>query len=535
MNRRDAMRAVAAVKPTVLDRVVAYFLPAAGVARHAARVQMALAGGYTGGKRNRRQTQDWRPDGGSANADTLPELAELRARARDLSRNMPIATGAIATNVTEVVGDGLVPQAKIDWRALGLSKEEGRALCRKAEAEWQLFAATIDFHRIQSAAELQATILRGKLDSGDIFGIRRFRLDSGDTYGTKLQLLEADRVCNPNHRADQADLAGGIQFDGSGVPIAVHATNRHPGDERVVKLEWTAIPIFDQGGRRIVEHWYEQLRPEQARGIPYLAPVVEALRELGAYTEAEARAAVVSALFTVFVKHPAGEDGPSLGETDGSTPGNEMKLGNGAIIDLADGEEIDTANPGRPNSAFDPFVMAVLRQVGVALELPFEMLIKHFTASYTASKAAYGLAWQYFRKVRSWMAARPCQVMWTWMWEEAVARGRIDAPGFFTDPARRQAYLWADWVGRPAVSLDPVKDAEAAQIDMLHGVRTLQQVTQEKTGADWEDNQEQRAAEVEMRRKLKLEAETPAAPAGGTAGGQRPPGNPGSDREDSAK
>lgn len=509
-NRAELAAAVAAAaKPNLLDRVVGYLSPERGFARQRARVQMALAGGYKGGKRDRRQTMDWRPDGGSADADTLPELPDLRARSRDLARNMPIATGAIATNVTEVIGDGLTPQARVDFRALGLTKEEGKALNRRAEAEWQLFAASIDFARIQHAAEMQATILRGVLESGDIFGVKRYRRDPGDVYGTKLQLIEADRVCNPLWRADTPELAGGIQFDANGVPIAVHVTDQHPGDVRRTTLKWTAVPVWNVVGRRLVEHWYDQHRPEQSRGIPYLAPVIEALQELGSYTEAEARAAVVSALFTVFVKHPATEDGPAIGESDGGSA-TEMKLGAGAILDLADGEDVTFADPSRPNAAFDPFVMAVLRQVGVALELPFEMLIKHFTASYTASKAAYGLAWQYFRKRRAWMARRPCQVMWTWMWEEAVALGRLEAPGFFTDPARRQAFLWAEWIGRPPVSLDPYKDAKAEELELAHGSRTLQEVTQAKTGADWEDNQQQRSDEVALRRELGLEQD-PAA------------------------
>ena len=41
-----------------------------------------------------------------------------------------------------------------------------------------------------------------------------------------------------------------------------------------------------------------------------------------------------------------------------------------------------------PNTAFDPFMTAILRQVGVALELPFEILTKHFQSSYSAARGA---------------------------------------------------------------------------------------------------------------------------------------------------
>ena len=43
---------------------------------------------------------------GSADADLLPALPELRNRSRDLARNNPLAGGAINTVVTNVIGTG---------------------------------------------------------------------------------------------------------------------------------------------------------------------------------------------------------------------------------------------------------------------------------------------------------------------------------------------------------------------------------------------------------------------------------------------
>lgn len=49
---------------------------------------------------------------------------------------------------------------------------------------------------------------------------------------------------------------------------------------------------------------------------------------------------------------------------------------------------------------------------------------------------------------REWLAddfCRPCYEVWM---SEAVARGRIYAPGFFQNPAIRAAYLGSEWLGR---------------------------------------------------------------------------------------
>ena len=95
------------VTPTFSDRLVEYFAPQLGVERRRARAILAMTGGYKGGRRDRRALRNWRFKEASADADTLDDLPDLRARSRELVRNIPIATGAISTVVTNVIGDGL--------------------------------------------------------------------------------------------------------------------------------------------------------------------------------------------------------------------------------------------------------------------------------------------------------------------------------------------------------------------------------------------------------------------------------------------
>ena len=115
-------------------------------------------------------------------------------------------------------------------------------------------------------------------------------------------------------------------------------------------------------------------------------------------------------------------------------------------------------------------------------------------------------AWRYFSARREWLAFNFCQPIYeAWMWE-AVAKGRISAPGFLTDPAMRAAYLNANWTGPARGQIDELKEAKAAREWLDLGVKTLDQVTQEETGLDWETNQRQRAKEVSLRRELEIEA-----------------------------
>lgn len=473
-------------------------------------------GGYRGGRRDRRALRNWRPKAGDANADTLLDLPDLRARSRDLERSAPIATGAIATATTNVIGDGLALQASIDAQALGLSPEKADAYEREQEREWALFCKRADITGVQCFEELQELAFRAAKQSGDVLLVRRYRKRPGDVYGTKVQLIEADRLCNPNYAADSDTIVGGVEVDEDGQHVAYHVAKKHPGSQRLAGNSWTRLPARDEQGRTLAIHLFDRTRPELTRGVPYLAPVVEHLKQISDYSDAEVTAAVVSAMFTVFITSPEDEqENPVVGDRgDANLEANEVKLGNGAVNSLAPGEKVEFANPARPNEKFDPFMQAFLRQVGVALELPFELLIKHFTASYSASRAALEMAWGFFRKQRSRFAWRVCQEVYGWMMDEAVASGRLARPGYFADPVVRDAWLGADWIGPSRASLNPKMEAEADEIDIRTGVKTREQVVIERTGGDIDKKTEQLAREEKARRAMGLGPASPKASQG---------------------
>lgn len=509
-----------------VDRAVGFFNPKAGLDRLKNRMMLDAAtgqGGYNGGRRDRRATKNWRPRPASANDDTLPDLPDLVARSRELVRNVPIATGAVATTVTNVVGDGLQLQPAVDYQALGITKEEALAWGKAAKREWWNFCKSADITGVQGFDELQGLIFRAVLESGDVLIVRRYKKYPGDVYGTKLQVVEADRLSNPNHGADTERVAGGVETDENGRPIAYHIADKHPGSRFRAKLDWQRVSARTDAGTPTVLHLFDRLRPQLTRGVPYLAPVVEHLRQLGEYTDAEVRAAVVTSFVTWFIKQQAPEDGDDpaktvLGERDSSLPANEIKLGSGAAVELLPGEDVVAPSPTRPNPQFDAFTQAFLRQVGVALELPFELLVKHFTASYSASRAALEMAWQFFRKRRSWLAQRLCQEVYEWMIDEAVAERRLPAPpNFFDDPLVRQAYCGANWIGPNRISVDPKKEAEADEIDLRNKLKSRAQIKYERVGGEIEDTIAELGEEQRLIEREGLQ-ETPAAAPASSAG-----------------
>jgi lambda family phage portal protein len=506
-------------------------------------------GGYEGARVDIRELMGWTPDSGSADADTLGDLPALRARTRDAERNQPLAAGALLTKLDNIVGSGLLPSSQIDREALGLTEKEAAAWERRAERIFHAVGGkrTFDVAGRNNFGQLQRLALRSKMSGGDCFAIRRYVPRAGDLLALKVQLLEADRCGNPQGHYNSANLRDGVVLDDFGFAVGYYFASHHPNDYLlgINGARYSYVPAFSaRTGMPSVLHVLEQLRPGQTRGVPELAPVLRQLKQLDRYTDSELAAAVVASFFTVFVKRTGlADEGKGLGDlTDVDTENlvarsNEVKLGHGAIVALEADEDISTANPGRPNAQFDPFVSSVAKFMGVALGLPYELLIKAFNSSYSASRAALLEAYRTFETQQDWLVSTFCQPIYEWVIAEAVARGLLIAPGFDTDPLIRAAYLGTMWTGPTPSQLDPNTEVDAATKRVNAGFSSIAIETPQLVGQHWRHVHAQRVKERRQRVADGLEPEALVlAGVGGTgvvedtsAANRRPERNDGTD------
>lgn len=491
------------------------------IVRHQA-VQRVLNQGYGdhGASRRKKSLQYWNPAAGDADEDIHQNLEELRPRARDLYMGGALPNGSLKTLRTNIVGTGLRLKPAFDADFLRLSDEQADRLRSQIEREFSLWANSKDCDAtgLHDFYELQQLAFLSQMMSGDVFALLPVLPRPNAIYDTRIKLLEADRCSTPN---SQEGLSGnkiqsGVEVDQDGMIVAYWFSDRHPGSIYGTPLKWNRVQVVGpESGRRNVLHLMEAERPEQRRGVPILAPVIESLKQLERYTEAELTAAVISAMFTVFIETESPDqdqfslppvDGPIENATGEPVPptDDELRLGAGAVQFLQPGEKVTIANPGRPNAGFDPFVSAILRQVGASLEIPYELLLKNFTASYSASRAALIEAWKMFRMRRAWMAADFCQPIYEEWFAEAAIKGRIDAPGIFDDPALFKAYTKAEWHGPSQGQLDPVKEVNAAVLRVKHGFSTRQREAAELTGSEFETNIRQLAYEQKIREQYGL-------------------------------
>ena len=108
---------------------------------------------------------------------------------------------------------------------------------------------------------------------------------------------------------------------------------------------------------------------------------------------------------------------------------------------------------------------------------------------------------------REWFVDDFCRPLYEVWLSEAVARGRILAPGFFFDPAIRAAWLGSEWIGPSQGQLDPVKEIQAEALACENGFSTREQSTVKLNGGSYEGNVEQLADENAQLSKTKGKSE----------------------------
>lgn len=516
----------------IIDRMVSFFNPVAGVKREYARqVQKVMNpknSGYDAGgaSTTKRSMREFNAESFSPVSDIDYNLKILRERSRVLEMTSPLAAAAVNTTITKTVGSGLYVKPSIDYEFLGITKEEAEKWEHTVEREFLLWSESkhCDASSVHNFYEMQDLVFRGMISNGDGFALIKHRDPTPYMpYSLRLQIIESDRVCTPFGGSEEWQtynfnlvegrntktknrVISGIEVDDDGKKIAYYICNKYPNEyvriyDKVRK--WTRVEAYGKKtGNPNVLHLYNATRAGAYRGVPLLAIAIEPLKQLTRYSEAELMASVVSSMFTVFVttndssaSNPlSGMSNPFAANAGGAeepkrSDVNEIAMGNGAITMLENGERIEVANPSRPNSNYDAFVLSIYKQIGAGLEIPYEVLLKSYTSSYSASRAALLEAAEAFKKRRSYIENDFCQPAYEMFLAEAVARGRIQAKGFFTDPAIRKAWCGAKWNSTATVPvLDPTKEVQAAKMRVEEGFSTREAETVALNGSDYRTN-----------------------------------------------
>lgn len=484
--------------------------------------------GYDGGGASRTSgvLKAWNPIKSSAKSDINAHLDILRSRAADQVINTPIGSAAIATTTQYTVGAGLKVFPKIKYKMLNMEPDEAEEWNKKASAEFDLWASSklCDIRKRNNFYDIQEILYKAYMTDGDSFALFRRGYNENMPYTLRIQAIEGNRVSNPMGQ-DYYGITGplsvemlapngvnkivnGVEVDKDGAVEAYWISNKVPYDPVEINraTNWTRIEAFGQlVGKPNVLHICHDERPEQYRGVPYLAPVLTALKQVSRYADAELVAAIMRSFFTLFFTSTgkssvagdiSGVLGASTYEGESADPqepvvnASEYHLGPGTINALPKNIDVKSIGANGGQATFDSFVTQFVKQISASLNIPYEVLMKSFTSSYSASRAALLQAWEQFKLRRAWFTRDFCQPVYEMWLIEAVATGRLEAPGFFSDPAIRFAYSNAEWYGPSMSILDPIKDVNGAALRIQYGLSTPEREAAEMTGSDFYENLE---------------------------------------------
>ena len=475
--------------------------------------------GSHGASRTLNSLVGWLVEEGNAEDNIDLYSSTLRKRARDLYTGGGLARSGPQTLTTSVVGWGIQPKPKIDGDFLGMTDEAREEAERLILREFKLWAdnAMCDAERRKNFYELQQLAFLSMLMSGDVFALFGMKENKRTPYQTTVRLLEADRISTPNTTESQSTdtdsggrIVDGVEIDREGAVIRYHVASRSPiasNDNR--ELTWTAIEAFGrETGYPNILHVMTYERPEQRRGVPFVAAEIEGIKQFSRYMNAEIASNLVSAMLTVFIT--SNEDDGKFGMEDAVNEDEkvtddelQLELAPGAIYNLPPGKHIEKLEPTRNNSQFEAFVNTCIMTIASSMGIPKEVLVKKYESNYTAARAALLDFWRTVRVYRTRFNSSFNQPIYEQWLSEAVATGRINAPGFFDDPAIRQAWCGCVWMGASMGHVDPLKEVNAASMRIANNITTQEQEASEYNGNDWAANVRQRRKEIEALKDLK--------------------------------
>jgi lambda family phage portal protein len=332
-------------------------------------------------------------------------------------------------------------------------------------------------------------------------------------FDFRIRVLEADRIASPplTILGAGANIFTGVEVDADGALVAYHVAQYHPlamaisvspgqfPPGKFFRIE----PFGAESGRRNMVLLMRPERPEQRRGVPILSVCLELLKQMGRYVDATVVGAVIQSYFTAFVT--ADFPDPTIFDsllTDEQkkevmdlNPYN-VQLGPGIVNFMRPGHKVEFSSPTQPQASFGEFTIAVAKFIGAAIGVPYEVLLKQYNSSYSASRAAQLDFWKRVRKFRALMIDGLCQPCYEEWMNDAIGLGRIERfPGGWDDPYIRRAMLRCIWTGSSAGSLDPRKEVEAADLKVTCGLSTIERESAELNGSNYRDNIRQQSLE----------------------------------------
>ncbi len=492
----------------ILDKAISFFSPQAGLRRaHARKVLRS----YQGAEANR-LTNNKKPRNQAADQELMgPYGADaLRAWARDLVRNNAYAWNVVDTIVSNIIGDGITAQSTYETPD-GEDIEYVNDVRDKVFREW---CEVADINGELTFAEIQILAQREMVEAGEV--LIRLIKTGGKTYNgitrpvpLALELIEADRISMERdtfatqiNKDNGNRVVRGIELDDKGKPVAYWIYPEHPNSPYTVRNQ---VPERIIAGDII--HLYRKDRVGQTRGVSWFAPIMSWMRDLGVYVDNEIQASAVASCFGVAIKTetPIGRLSAPSGEDTSDDNGNSLEyLEPAMVVRLKPGESVESINPGRPNSASEPWINLMLRGICAGTGTNYEAIAKDFSkTSYSSSRSSKLEDRPRYKRGQNYIVQHLCLPVWDEFCNAAARVGLDDFPTSTELLEDRRAVAPVEWQLPEQEWVDPMSEQQAAELSLKSYTDTAQNVLGSR-GLSYRAVYYQAAKERKLRLKLGL-------------------------------
>lgn len=431
----------------------------------------------------------------------------LRRRSKQLFTENLYARGLIRRLITNEINHGLALEATPDTTVLERDLSDWTELVERRFSIWGKLPELCDHRGLRTFGAIQRQARMMALISGDVLVILR----QGQSGLPTVDLIDAERIMTPTF--ESKNILHGVEVDSEGRHVAFHVQNEDGS--------FTRIPARGPKTKRR-QAWLlygtERLL-DDTRGQSLLALVIQSLKEVDRYRDAEQRAAVINSMIALWVKK--GEDRmgtlPLTGAavrkdaylTQNDSQGRKdvqfsSNLPGMVMQELQTGEEPVSYDTRRPNVNFGAFEASIISAIAWANELPPEVLTLSFQNNYSASRGAVNEFKMYLEKARTQFGEEFCDFIYQDYLISDVLLGNIQSNGLLDsrfDPAAWNifgAWVSADWSGAIKPNVDLLKEVRAYKELLDAGLITRERATRELTGMKYSKSVQQLIKENEQ-------------------------------------
>jgi lambda family phage portal protein len=425
-----------------------------------------------------RQTNDWLQTEVSINKELQTDLNALRARGRQLVNNNDYARRFRQMVEDNIVGaSGFTLQSRIEDKP-GSADRLAQQAVENAFADW---AKKADITGRLSLREVCRALISAMPSDGE-FLVRIVRgADAQNPHNFALQLIDIDRLDTGfNGRYGQNTVVMGVEIDSYSRPLAYHMFAAHPSDGVRSDRSRIRVDALD------MIHGFKQERPEQMRGVPWMASGMLSLHHLGKFMTSAVLAAEHGANHYGFFTTPDG-NAPNMGADDGS--GQTITVSQPGIYDtLPAGTTFSQHESKYPNEVFAPFVKSILQRTASGWGIAYHTLGNDLEGvSYSSIRSGTQVERDRWMADQEWFIDTLLEPVFAAWLQMALLSGTATMPNGAALPAAKAAKFAAHtWQARRWDWVDPQSDMQAKQLAVTMGIAAPQDLAA-SMGQDFDD------------------------------------------------